>query len=227
MEGLIDNAKKFLATEQGQKMEQQFQSSTGINVDQYLGGSGQGQSQSQGQGQSQSQGQGQATGDPQIDNQQSFDIQGNAGQPGQYGQEGQYGAVRGGGFGGGMAKDAQGTRSRAKDRARGGTTRAWTSMIVSTASGGYGRNAQGGAFSRQNQMAADQSGAPGSNSGFGGYGDNESDDGHGGYKTGTSTPGYRQEGDVDAEAAENRMRNQNMNVYGQQSNDLGSDEPNI
>ncbi|GFZ48510.1 hypothetical protein JCM24511_06258 [Saitozyma sp. JCM 24511] len=226
MEGLIDNAKKFLATEQGQKMEQQFQSSTGINVEQYLGGSGQGQSQSQGQGQSQSQGQGQATGDPQIDNQQSFDIQGNAGQPGQYGQEGQYGAVRGGGFGGGMAKDAQGNSLQGQGQGQGGNYEGMD-QYDSTASGGYGRNAQGGAFSRQNQMAADQSGAPGNNSGFGGYGDNESDDGHGGYKTGTSTPGYRQEGDVDAEAAENRMRNQNMNVYGQQSNDLGSDEPNI
>jgi hypothetical protein len=43
-------------------------------------------------------------------------------------------------------------------------------------------------------MAADQSGAPGANSSFGAYGDNESDDGQGGYKTGTSTPGYRQEG---------------------------------
>jgi hypothetical protein len=67
---------------------------TGINVDKYLGSSQQNQ----------------PTGDPQLDssNQPSYDIQGNAGQPGQYGQEGQYGAVRGSGFGGGLAKGPDG-----------------------------------------------------------------------------------------------------------------------
>jgi len=50
----------------------------------------------------------------------------------------------------------------------------------------------------------------------------DDEDGQGGYKTGTSTPGYRQEGDVDAEAAENRIRNQNVNVYGQQADDRGA-----
>lgn len=87
-----------------------------------------------------------------------------------------------------------------------------------TASGGWGRNAQGGSFSRQNQMGADNTNAA--------FGNGADDDDNEGYKTGTSTPGYRQEGgesgvrprgrrstwlicvpDVDAEAAENRMRN--------------------
>jgi hypothetical protein len=60
-----------------------------------------------------------ASGDPQVDaaaqegkdnnqNKGSVDAFGNPGEPGQYAAQGQYGAVTGGGFGGGMAKDAQG-----------------------------------------------------------------------------------------------------------------------
>lgn len=63
-------------------------------------------------------------------------------------------------------------------------------LIAGTSTGGYG----GDPYSRKNQMAA-------------GEHDADSDDGHDGIKTGTSTPGYRQEGDVDAEAAENALRN--------------------
>lgn len=42
------------------------------------------------------------------DNAPTKDIQGNQGAPGQFGQQGQYGAVTGSGFGGSLAKDAQG-----------------------------------------------------------------------------------------------------------------------
>lgn len=53
--------------------------------------------------------QNQPTGDPQIDTKNaSTDAFGNQGQPGQFGEEGQHGAVRGKGFGGGLAKGPDG-----------------------------------------------------------------------------------------------------------------------
>lgn len=63
--------------------------------------------------------------------------------------------------------------------------------VVATASGGYGRNAQGGAFSRQNQMGTDHLNHlnPG--------GVYDGDDGREGYKTGYSTPGYRKEDETE------------------------------
>ena len=51
-----------------------------------------------------------------------------------------------------------------------------------TSTGGYGKNAQGGAFSRQNQMGADNTAA---------VFDDEDNEGR---KTGYSTPGYLKEG---------------------------------
>lgn len=51
-----------------------------------------------------------------------------------------------------------------------------------TSTGGYGKNAQGGAFSRQNQMGADNTAAV--------FDDEENE----GRKTGYSTPGYLKEG---------------------------------
>ena len=103
------------------------------------------------------------------------------------------------------------------------------SLIAGSASGGYGTNAQGSSFSRQNQM--DAGGQP--DPATGGYLDDDEPQAPG-YATGTSTPGYRYEGgksssaakgsgryrpplrgsrlmlctDVDAQAAENRMKNQ-------------------
>ncbi|OCF32169.1 hypothetical protein I316_06083 [Kwoniella heveanensis BCC8398] len=140
------------------------------------------------------------TGDPQADTgNASFDAQGNQGAPGQFGQEGQYGAVRGGGLGGALQQEKQSD---------------YEGMDVgdSTASGGYGRNPQGDAFSRQNQMGADNQnhGNPGGASGD--YGSPE------GYKTGYSTPGYRKEGDDEDDNA----RRANQNVYGKQADDRGA-----
>jgi hypothetical protein len=57
---------------------------------------------------------------------------------------------------------------------------------LGTATGGYGRNAKGSSFSRANQMGTDESPAV--------FGDDDDDDHPQGYKTGSSTPGYRQEG---------------------------------
>ena len=57
-------------------------------------------------------------------------------------------------------------------------------LTTGTASGGYGINAAGNSFSRDNQRGADNQ--PGA--------DIEDDEDRAGYKTGTSTPGYRQEG---------------------------------
>ena len=58
-------------------------------------------------------------------------------------------------------------------------------LTAGTASGGYGKNAGGNSFSRANQLGADNQDKA--------YLDDD-DAGHGGgYKTGTSTPGYRHE----------------------------------
>ncbi|ORY28164.1 hypothetical protein BCR39DRAFT_535837 [Naematelia encephala] len=142
-------------------------------------------------------------------------------QPGQFGQEGQYGAVtgKGFGFGAGLAKDKDGNPLQGENvptaqAGPGQSNYEGYEAHDTTASGGYGKNNQGDPFSRANQMNADK-GKPID------VDDDSSDEGHG-YKTGTSTPGYRQEGDVDAEAAENRMRNANLNTYGQQADDRGA-----
>ena len=58
------------------------------------------------------------TGDPQTQDpttqppSKSTDAFGNEGQPGQFGEEGQYGAVRGKGFGGGLATEQQGQQGQ-------------------------------------------------------------------------------------------------------------------
>ncbi|CAD6571200.1 MAG: hypothetical protein TREMPRED_000199 [Tremellales sp. Tagirdzhanova-0007] len=184
------------------------------------------------------------SGDPQTEDPStqpptsSADAVGNQGQAGQFGQEGQYGAVRGKGFGGGL-NQRQGL-SEGKEQGQGqpqgqgnispqdqqgvqgvhdGGPSAYEGMDPSdsTPSGGWGTNEQGSSFARSNQIDADAKPDPAA----GGLGEDDEIQGQG-YKTGTSTPGYRQEGDVDAQAAENRMRNQNMNVYGQQADDQGS-----
>ncbi|KAI9634237.1 uncharacterized protein MKK02DRAFT_38911 [Dioszegia hungarica] len=147
----------------------------------------------------------------------SVSAYGQPGQAGQYGQEGQYGAVRGAGFGGGLAKGSdgqpQGQGQQQGERKHRASIYEGMEQDDSTSTGGYGRNAKGSSFSRANQMGTDESPAV--------FGDDDEDDSHGqGYKTGTSTPGYRQEGDVDHEAAENRIKNQN--VYGQQADDRGA-----
>ncbi|KAL1412110.1 hypothetical protein Q8F55_003109 [Vanrija albida] len=89
----------------------------------------------------------------------------------------------------------------------------------STTTGGFGRNAGGSAFSRANQLGADAN----NNGGDTHYG-NDDDDQSDGYKTGTSTPGYRQEGDEDGKAAEARIRQGFGFTSLQKNND---DEPNI
>ncbi|KAL7419866.1 hypothetical protein Q5752_005782 [Cryptotrichosporon argae] len=159
---------------------------TGIDVDKDFGGSNQ-QSVSQGQGNTES---------------YSTDAYGNQGQPGQYAEQGQYGAVTGGGFGGGFAGNKHG-----QQEGQGQSDYEGFQQNDTTATGGYGRNAQGSAFSRANQMGAD------------GGGEDETDQ-NDGYKTGNSTPGYRQEGDVDDEAARNTQLNQGLNPYGE-----SADEP--
>lgn len=62
-------------------------------------------------------------------------------------------------------------------------------LPAATAEGGWG----GDAFGRENQMAADRHRNEEASGYGGGYGDQGGDDAAG-YKTGTSTPGYRQEG---------------------------------
>ena len=79
-------------------------------------------------------------------------------------------------------------------------------LVPGTGSGGYGANAAGNSYSRQNQMGADY---PDN----GAYEDKGDDNEPAGYKTGTSTPGYRHEDDVIGEAAENRMRNQSASFF--------------
>ncbi|ORX40770.1 hypothetical protein BD324DRAFT_20244 [Kockovaella imperatae] len=237
METYLNNAKQFLGTEEGQKMEKQFESSTGINVDQYLGGNNNNNNNNNNQGQGnqgnsgfggnndnnndnsydQNQGQNQNQGQDQYNAaSSSTDAFGNQGQDGQYGQPGAYGAVRGEGLGGALNQN-QDQNQGGYGGQQGQSAYEGMDQGDSTSTGGYG----GAAFSRANQMGADA------------HNDGDSDDGlAGGYKTGTSTPGYRQEGDVDAEAAENRIRNQNINVYGQQANEAAEKddqyhEPNI
>jgi hypothetical protein len=56
--------------------------------------------------------------------------------------------------------------------------------VKGTSTGGYGKNAQGSSFSRQNQMGADNTAAV--------FDDEENE----GRKTGYSTPGYLREGGV-------------------------------
>ncbi|WVF73138.1 hypothetical protein IAT40_007957 [Kwoniella sp. CBS 6097] len=160
------------------------------------------------------------TGDPQADTANagdaSFDAEGNKGAPGQFGQEGQYGAVRGGGLGGALQQEKQSD---------------YEGMDVgdSTASGGYGRNPQGDAFSRQNQMGTDNENHGNPGGATGDYGSPE------GYKTGYSTPGYRKEGDDEDDNARRAIdadvpvlgeiilgRCRNQNVYGQQADDRGA-----
>lgn len=69
----------------------------------------------------------------QQDNGPTKDIQGNQGAPGQFGQQGQYGAVTGSGFGGGLAKDAQGQPLQGVNRDRKTAhMREWIMMIVRT-----------------------------------------------------------------------------------------------
>ncbi|AFR93193.1 hypothetical protein C343_01082 [Cryptococcus neoformans C23] len=179
MEGQIDNAKKFLNSEQGQGLKQQLFGGGDSNTQQ--------------------------------DNGPTKDIQGNQGAPGQFGQQGQYGAVTGSGFGGGLAKDAQGQPLQGGKQGQKDSPYEGMDNDDTTASGGYGRNAQGGAFSRQNQMGTDHLNHlnPG--------GVYDGDDGREGYKTGYSTPGYRKEDET-----EEQLRQSNRNVYGQQSDDRGS-----
>ncbi|ADV20479.1 hypothetical protein I305_06278 [Cryptococcus gattii E566] len=179
MEGQIDNARKFLNSEQGQGLKQQL-----------FGG---GDSNNQ------------------QDNEPTNDIQGNQGAPGQFGQQGQYGAVTGAGFGGGFAKDAQGQPLQGSKQGQRDSPYEGMDNDDTTASGGYGRNAQGGAFSRQNQMGTDHLNQlnPG--------GVYEGDDNREGSKTGYSTPGYRKEDET-----EEQLRMSNRNVYGQQSDERGS-----
>ncbi|WVQ77992.1 hypothetical protein IAT38_000073 [Cryptococcus sp. DSM 104549] len=209
MEGLINNAKQFLDSDQGKEIKQQLFSGENNNNNNQNSGSqdAQGNKGQEGQFGQQGQygavtGQGFGGGLAKDSNGQSlqqggqggasYDAQGNKGQERQFGQEGQYGAVRGGGFGsGGQAKESPYEGMDHND---------------TTGSGGYGKNAQGGAFSRQNQMAADNQ----NNLNVGG-------DDHEGYKTGYSTPGYRKEDD---DEEQNRARN--VNVYGAQSDERGS-----
>ncbi|WWC71825.1 uncharacterized protein I206_105784 [Kwoniella pini CBS 10737] len=137
------------------------------------------------------------TGDSQID-EPTYDAQGNKGAPGQYGKEGQFGAVTGKGFGGGF----QEKKSDYEGMEHGD----------STATGGYGRNAQGSSFSRQNQMGVDND----NQSNPGGVYENDDNDHKDGLKTGYSTPGYRKEGEDEDE------NSRKLYVYGKQSDDSGS-----
>nr|XP_018260681.1 uncharacterized protein I303_06396 [Kwoniella dejecticola CBS 10117]OBR82839.1 hypothetical protein I303_06396 [Kwoniella dejecticola CBS 10117] len=184
MEQTIDNAKQFLNSEQGQGLKQQL-----------FGGD-------------------KPTGDPQTDA-PTYDAQGNQGAPGQFGQEGQFGAVTGKGFGGGFAgnqyQQGQGQGNQQAQEKQSD----YEGMEVedSTATGGYGRNAQGSSFSRQNQMGADHD----NHANPGGVYDND-DDHKDGMKTGYSTPGYRKEGEDEEENA----RRLNQNVYGKQADDSGA-----
>ncbi|ODN84678.1 hypothetical protein L202_00574 [Cryptococcus amylolentus CBS 6039] len=170
MEGQIDNAKKFLNSDEGKGVKEQL----------FGGSSG-------------------------NDQNASYDAQGNKGAEGQFGQQGQFGAVTGGGFGGGLAKNAQGEHTNQGQR---DSPYEGIHNDDSTSSGGYGQNAQGGAFSRQNQLGADNH----NNYNPGGVSDDNE-----GSKTGYSTPGYRRE-DEDEE----QLRARNQNVYGQQSDERGS-----
>ncbi|WWC64385.1 uncharacterized protein I303_106995 [Kwoniella dejecticola CBS 10117] len=209
MEQTIDNAKQFLNSEQGQGLKQQL-----------FGGD-------------------KPTGDPQTDA-PTYDAQGNQGAPGQFGQEGQFGAVTGKGFGGGFAGNQyqqgqgqgnqqaqgqfgqEGQHGAVTGKGLGGALQEkqekqsdYEGMEVedSTATGGYGRNAQGSSFSRQNQMGADHD----NHANPGGVYDND-DDHKDGMKTGYSTPGYRKEGEDEEENA----RRLNQNVYGKQADDSGA-----
>nr|ODN81219.1 hypothetical protein L203_05725 [Cryptococcus depauperatus CBS 7841] len=181
----IDKAKQFLNSDAGQQIKQLFGASSNDNKP-----SGQDQFK--------------------PDNAPTYDIQGNQGVPGQYGLPGQHGAVTGGGFGGGFAKNAQGEPLQGSGANFGQKESPYEGMDNedATGSGGYGRNAQGGAFSRQNQMGADNQNHPNP----GGVYDND-----GGYRTGYSTPGYRKEDET-----EEQLRARNQNVYGQQSDERGS-----
>ncbi|WWD19467.1 hypothetical protein CI109_103927 [Kwoniella shandongensis] len=186
MEGNIDNAKKFLNSEEGKAMNQQI---FGNNN--------------------------QASGDPQKDSDSapSYDAQGNQGASGQFGQEGQFGAVRGGGFGSGvpgLAKGPDGQPQGGQQKTGGGDYEGYD-QGDSTGEGGWGKNAQGGAFSRQNQLGTDHK----NHANPGGV-DNSPD--MEGYKTGYSTPGYRRED----EDEEERAKKLNQNVYGDQADDRGS-----
>ncbi|WWD03451.1 hypothetical protein V865_001503 [Kwoniella europaea PYCC6329] len=190
----IDNARQYLNSGEGQGLKQQL-----------FGGD-------------------QPTGDPQADA-PSFDHQGNPGQPGQFGQEGQFGAVTGKGFGGGFTGNNQeGKRfGEVTGQGLGGALEEkkaekksdYEGMDVgdSTATGGYGKNAQGFSFSRQNQMGTDHD----NHANPGGVYGND-DDHKEGIRTGYSTPGYRKEGDDEEENA----RRLNQNVYGQQADDRGA-----
>ncbi|KAK8853057.1 hypothetical protein IAR55_003758 [Kwoniella newhampshirensis] len=125
--GSIDIAKKYLNTDQGKAMSEQF-----------LGDNNQ------------------PSGDPQKDaDAPSYDAQGNQGAPGQFGEEGQYGAVRGGGFGAGpgLAKGPDG-QPQGQGQKSGGNYEGYD-QGDSTGEGGWGKNQQGGAFSRQNQLGTD------------------------------------------------------------------------
>jgi len=68
------------------------------------------------------------------------------------------------------------------------SARASLLSYIGSATGGYGTNAQGSSFSRQNQIGADSGPHPATE----GY--LEDDEPQAGFATGTSTPGYRQEG---------------------------------
>ncbi|KAJ9106086.1 hypothetical protein QFC21_001226 [Naganishia friedmannii] len=186
MEGLIDNAKKFMASEDGQKMQSTFQQQGGADVDQFL-------NQSKG-----------SSGDnvPSSDfNDDSYVSRGNTGSSEQNRNSGYLDRDDGSSSNGprGQRGDTgvRGDTSKAETR-EGDNDYSGYSGEDSTASGGWGANLGGDSFSRQNQLGADKPA-----SGDGGQGQGRTDDNDTNYDggrgasgfdaSGTSTPAYRQE----------------------------------
>ncbi|KAJ9091218.1 hypothetical protein QFC19_009214 [Naganishia cerealis] len=253
MEGLIDNAKKFMASEEGQKMQSTFgelqyaenkslfmvksfslTSATiqgGAEVDQFLGKSSSGDNVVSRDSSNPSYG---SKGDSsnqyteQNQNRQLLDEADDFSQVGGRGQRADTGV--------------SGDTSKADVRERdtdysgyGGEDWQYRSSVVeylflATAEGGWGANLGGDSFSRQNQLAADkpESGRGGQTEGRTGDNETNYDGGRGASgldASGTSTPAYRQEDVVLTFMTMCFHLELSLNPYGDNSTKMDSQNP--
>ncbi|KAI5455002.1 hypothetical protein NCC49_002277 [Naganishia albida] len=190
MEGLIDNAKKFMASEEGQKMQATFEQKGGADIDQFLGQNKSSSSDninfsnsSGGDYNQPSYGSGSNTSNQYSAQRQNQDLLNNDGPPED---------KKSGGRDAGVVGNVGAAETRERDHDYSGY-----GGEDSTAEGGWGANRGGDSFSRQNQLGADEPESGGNGqSGRTGYNDSNYDGVRqaGNFDaSGTSTPAYRQE----------------------------------